>query len=239
MRELLVAIEAPGEPAAWRLEYDAQCRLASLSMPADPPAGLAPAAYNNPLGFSSPGRRLDFGYAGPQLATIRLTDTVQRVERIREYEVRASGGRVSDLLPLTVLLDGQPVSSEGVALRYVYDPDGRVDSVVYSDGNSIGYAFDEAGDLTRADYRAFAEGRATTEYYGYADPPANPLAGLPLHYVMTYALYRAPRLPSNATFDLRSYRYDSEGGRLVRQTDLTFGDSAAVSSYVYEVRVCE
>lgn len=239
-RELLVAITATGGEEAWRLDYDESCRLESLSIRADPPAAFAPEAYNNPLGFSGPGRRLDFAYGtGGKLASISLIDTLLGRVRERVYAVEWDGARITALTPQAEFYDGQVIQAEGVGLRYAYDGDGRVDSVLYSDGNSVGYSFDAAGNLTQADYRAFAEGRATTEFYAYSDAPTNPLAALPIHYVMTYAPYRAPRLPSNATFDLRAYSYVSDRGQVLRQTELTFGDSSAVSTYVYELRVCE
>ena len=235
----LVAIETSAGEPVWELAYDPACRLIAVDVHDAPPASLEPRGYRNPLGLGAGAWTVRFGYDDEgHLATVRLVDSLRGGRRERRYEVLREGGRTAGLAPTSATFEGLPIDPGPQAVRFAYDSAGRIDSVVYADGYTIDFDFDERGDLALADYQRTPSGRPTREFYDYAAAPLNPFSALPLRYVTTYATFWAPRLATTASFDLRTHAYEHEGGRPVRHAELTRGDTAAVSYLAYEPLPC-
>ena len=131
---------------------------------------------------------------------------------------------------------GAPLNRD---LSYFYDDRGRVDLITYGRYYSASFTYDDADNITYAEYRDPDLEKSTKEFYGYAGAQgANPFVATPLKLVQPYASYWSAQPVVQATFGLRRYRHVAEGGRVVKSADLTIYDSLAVQRYLYSESSC-
>ena len=235
-RTLLAAIGSGPALVEWAFDYDG-CRLTRAEWRRAMRAPVEPREYPNPLDVG-PGAVLDFAYADVGLApsSITVTDSTAGQLRVREYDLIASGGVVTELRGRTTTIGNTRLNDAPVSARYFYG-ESDLDSVSYTNGRTIALSYAIDGLLERADFR---KGTSTNvEYYRFDRTLANPLAELPIRYLFEYPAYWSNHPITLGSYDLRTYEYQAgPNGYPGAVRDLTFGDSTAVSSFEYE-RVAE